>query len=74
MSHNFHAFRADRSDQSSCANQRRKGIANSETITAVKAAAFAEQGTHVALEKGLLEERCQPEEGRAQGPDRRQED
>ena len=47
------AFPADRSDESSCANQRRKGYeTNMNSETTNTAAAVAEQGATVAPEKG----------------------
>ena len=42
---------------------------NAEATRPPKAAAVAEQGAHSCAGEGLLEEGCQPEEGRAQGPE-----
>ena len=69
------AFPGHRSDESSCANQAQKGfttMTNAEATTTETAATVAEQGAHRCAGEGLLEEGCQPEEGRAQGPENRQ--
>jgi hypothetical protein len=69
------AFPAHQSDESSCANQAQKGfttMTNAEATITENAATVAAQSAHVAPEKASSKKGCQPEEGRAQGPESRQ--
>jgi hypothetical protein len=63
------AFKADQSDESSCANRaqkrtRRINMTNAETYTA---ATVAEQGAHVAPEKASLKKQASQKKGAPKG-------
>ena len=68
------AFQADQSDESSCANRAQKKDTENQHDQRRNQHSRHRRGTGRARRagEGLLEERGQPEEGRAQGPESRQ--